>query len=82
MMSARPPPALVNTRVAELRQLLECHAARAVQLLELAGWAVDAAGMLRTGDPTGLGRLRRDRGPGVRPRSVSYSGRRAAMGGG
>ena len=40
------------------------------------------AGMLRTGDPAGLGRLRRDRGPGVRPRSVSYSGRRAAMGGG
>ena len=40
------------------------------------------SGMLRTGDPAGLGRLRRDRGPGVRPRSVSYSGRRAAMGGG
>ena len=40
------------------------------------------AGMLRTGDPAGLGRLRRDRWPGVRPRSVSYSGRRAAMGGG
>ena len=39
-------------------------------------------GMLSTGDPAGLGRLRRDRGPGVRPRSVSYSGRRAAMGGG
>ena len=40
------------------------------------------SGMLRTGDPAGLGRLRRDRGPGVRPRSVSYSGGRAAMGGG
>ena len=40
------------------------------------------ASMLSTGDPAGLGRLRRDRGPGVRPRSVSYSGRRAAMGGG
>ena len=40
------------------------------------------AGMLRTGDPAGLGRLRRDRWPGVRPRSVSYSGGRAAAGGG
>ena len=40
------------------------------------------SGMLRTGDPAGLGRLRRNWGPGVRPRSVSYSGRRAAMGGG
>ena len=40
------------------------------------------AGMLHTGDPAGLGRLRRDRWPGVRPRSVSYSGGRAAMGGG
>ena len=40
------------------------------------------AGMLRTGDPAGLGRLRRDRWPGVRPRSVSYSGGRAATGGG
>ena len=37
---------------------------------------------LRTGDPAGLGRLRHDRWPGARPRSVSYSGRRAAMGGG
>ena len=40
------------------------------------------SGMLRTGDPAGLGRLRRDRVPGVRPRSVSYCGRRAGMGGG
>ena len=38
------------------------------------------AGMLRTGDPAGLGRLRRDRWPVVRPRSVSYSGGRAAAG--
>ena len=41
MSSATPPPSVTRPRLAQLRELLDCSAARAVQLLQLAAWDVD-----------------------------------------
>ena len=46
MSSATPPPSVTRPRLAQLRELLDCSAARAVQLLELAVWDVDVAAQL------------------------------------